>query len=52
MAFEIHLKDNIGNEMGIGKIHTVESINTSQAGFIGVDGYYLPISNILYVKVV
>ena len=52
MPYEIHLKDEVGNKLGIGKTHTVETINTTQAGFIGVDGYFLPISNILYIKVV
>ncbi len=52
MAFEIRLKDDIGNMMGIVKTHTVETIDTTQSGFIGVGSYYVPISNILFVKVV
>jgi len=52
MPYEIHLKDHIGNQMGIGKVHTTDTIILDVAGFIGVDNYYLPISNILYVKVV
>jgi len=52
MAYEIHLKDHVGNQMGIGKVHTVENIDLNVSGFIGVDSYYLPVSNILFVKIV
>ncbi len=52
MAYLIHLKDEVSNQMGIGKIHTVEEIDLNVNGFIGVNNYYLPISNILFVKIV
>lgn len=52
MSYEIHLKDRVGNQMGIGKVHTVGNIDLNVSGFIGIGAYYLPISNVLYVKLI
>jgi len=51
MTYEIHLKENIRNQMKIPAIHVVSNIDLSVSGFIGVNSYYLPISNILFVKI-
>ena len=48
MSFEIHLRQEIANEVGH-KVVTVENLSVEN-GYIVVGSYYVPLTNILFVK--
>jgi hypothetical protein len=54
MSFEIHLKDNIGNDLSkiladLPKIITVQTLQITD-GFLVKGNYRIPIEHILFIK--
>ena len=54
MTFEIHLKDDIGNEISalvdVGKVFTVSTLNIYNDILLKKGNYYVPIEHILFIK--